>query len=130
MKYLTILAVSLSAILFNAGLASSDPTSASTNWFSSTGPQSAFSKNVKDIRAEMIKRAESGYYNGFDTYYTVINSTTIGAQVVFSDSYIIANSINATSCGNLSSQNQIDTLGNNSNSTEGSITCTMNGSDE
>jgi len=127
MKKLLMTAVALPALLLSTGIANSDPVSASIGWFSSTGFQSSYSKSTKDLRANLIKKAESGFYDGFDTYYTVFNSTTIGAQVVISDSEITAHTITVSSCGNISSQNSANSAGNNDNSSEGDITCTTNG---
>ncbi|MEH6478287.1 MAG: hypothetical protein V7727_21525, partial [Sneathiella sp.] len=64
MKPLLVLAASIPIMLLSVGISIGDPRSASSNWFSTPGFQSSYTKAVKDARADMLAKADGGYYSG------------------------------------------------------------------
>lgn len=86
---------------------SSEPVSASEGWFSVAGNQSAYEKLIKLEQADLIKRADKGFYDGFDSYNYYISSTTVGNLTTFTDSTLTNVAIKPLNCGVVSSQNAL-----------------------
>jgi len=123
MKPLLVLAAYIPIMLLGVGISNGDPVSAGTNWSSSTGFQSSYTKAVKDARADMLAKADGGYYSGFETTYTTISSTAIGAQVNFYGDNIETGNVEADNCGHTNSDTQVDGSGTDVDITKGTITC-------
>ncbi len=113
MKKLIPLSIVLLTALSASNYAHSASVSAAEGWNNSAGWQSAYEKLVKDERADKIKKAKSGYYDGFETYNYYISSTTVGNLVTISDSTLDGVTVRNLNCGNVTSQNLLSGEGSN-----------------
>lgn len=123
MKYLTtFLMVGLAVSTLSASVRS-EPITASGGWNNSIGFQSAYEKAVKDNRADLIEKAENGFYDGFNTYNYYVTNSNVGAQTIISDSILIDSIAVATNCGSSSAQAQQNSHSVNANKGIGDLDC-------
>ncbi|MFT6558324.1 hypothetical protein [Sneathiella sp.] len=103
-----------------------ETTSASEGWGNASSWRSAYEKAVLDARADMIEKAEGGYYDGFDTHNYYISSVTAGNIVTITGSTVTGTSIGQVNCGSVTAQNSLSGYDSNDNSVTGDG-CTSSG---
>jgi|GEM_PF-3512765 len=104
--------------------ASSEPISAAQGWNSSVGHLSAYEKSVALTRADLIEKAEGGFYDGFNSYYYSISSVTAGNIVTFNGEVGSGVEIISMNCGHVASIDALNTAGTQKANVEGD-TCTL-----
>lgn len=128
-----IIATAALLLILPLSAAAKDGTvSAAVGWNNSAGFQSSYDVSVKGATADLIERAESGYYDQWTqsaVYNTYIGAqtTTIGAQTVFQNSNLDHVIVTTTNCGEVVSATTTSSSGSTSiTSTGGGCNVTTN----
>ena len=125
MKYSILILSALLLTISAVASAKDGSVSAAEGWNDSAGFQTSYDKLTKSVIAELIEKKENGFYDGFSQYNTYnigAQTTSIGAQTIFTESKLDNVFITTNNCGEIVSSTTTDSTSINKNSTNTSTT--------